>query len=256
MRDGRSRIAAIVIGCLLVGMQIGALTWLKTMLPVTQGFWADPALAGADRMIFGKDPWVISHELFGPITGLLDRCYVTWAPVKFATMIAVVLAAASPNKSRAMVAYFIMVSTGCLLQYALPSAGPVFYEHLGLGDQFGSMPVEPWVATARDYLWADYLSGGGRPGGGISAMPSMHVAVALWVALVVRAYFPRLQFLGWAYFAAILIGSVHLGWHYALDGIVASAIALVAWALAPFLLRLSSNIKANQNGIELLPANS
>ena len=256
MRDGRSRIAAILFGCLLVGMQIGALTWLKTMLPVTQGFWADPMLASADRMIFGKDPWLISHELLGPITSLLDRCYVTWAPVKFATIIAVVLAAASPNKSRALVAYFIMVSTGCLFQYALPSAGPVFYAHLGLGDQFSAMPVEPWVATARDYLWADYLLGGGRPGGGISAMPSMHVAVALWVALVVRSYFPPLQFLGWAYFAAILIGSVHLGWHYALDGIVATAIAGGAWALAPWLLRLVSKANRGRVSTELLPANS
>ena len=256
IRTSRLRIAGILIGCLLVGMQIGALTWLKTMLPVTQGFWADPMLASADRMIFGKDPWVISHEIFGSISGLLDRCYVTWAPVKFTMMIGVILAAASPQKSRALVAYFIMVSTGCLFQYALPSAGPVFYAHLGLGGQFSAMPVEPWVATARDYLWADYLSGGGRPGGGISAMPSMHVAVALWVALVVRTYFPRLQLLGWIYFAAILIGSVHLGWHYATDGMVASAIAVAAWSLAPILLRLSSNGRVIREGTELLPANS
>jgi hypothetical protein len=256
IRTNRLRIAGILIGCLLVGMQIGALTWLKTMLPVTQGFWADPMLASADRMIFGKDPWVISHEIFGSISGLLDRIYVTWAPTKLATLIFLILAAASPAKSRALVAFFLTASTGCLMQYFLPSAGPIFYEQLSFGRQFADMPVEPWVATARDYLWADYLAGGGKPGTGISAMPSMHVAVALWVALVFRAYFPRLQWLGWTYFAAILIGSVHLGWHYALDGIVASAIAVAAWSLAPIVLRPFSNGRATRDGIELLPANS
>jgi hypothetical protein len=68
----------------------------------------------------------------------------------------------------------------------------------------------------------------------------MHVAVTLWVAFVVRAYFPRFQLIGWTYFAAILIGSVHLGWHYALDGIAASAIAAAGWLLAPHVLKLSS----------------
>ena len=63
-------------------------------------------------------------------------------------------------------------------------------------------------------------------------MPSLHVAIALWVALVVRAYIPRAAFLGFAYFALILIGSVLLGWHYSVDGIVSVIIVLVAWRTA------------------------
>jgi hypothetical protein len=74
-------------------------------------------------------------------------------------------------------------------------------------------------------------------------MPSVHVAMTLWVALVVRTYFPPFQFFAWAYFAAILIGSVHLGWHYAVDGIASIAIAMTAWAVAPVLL-----VKTGQPG--------
>ena len=66
-------------------------------------------------------------------------------------------------------------------------------------------------------------------------MPSLHVAVALWLALVIRSYLPRLQFIGWAYFAVILVGSVYLGWHYALDGIVAVMITLACWRAVPAL---------------------
>ena len=84
-------------------------------------------------------------------------------------------------------------------------------------------------------------------------MPSMHVAVALWVAFVVRAYLPRIQSIGWVYFVSILVGSVHLGWHYAWDSIVASLIAIGGWIVAPQLLKLSRSI-ANHKDRSPLPA--
>jgi membrane-associated phospholipid phosphatase len=63
-------------------------------------------------------------------------------------------------------------------------------------------------------------------------MPSVHVGIALWVALVCRAFVPRLQVVGWAFFAAIIVGSVHLGWHYAVDGLASILIAGLAWRAA------------------------
>ncbi len=60
-------------------------------------------------------------------------------------------------------------------------------------------------------------------------MPSIHVAIALWIAFVVRSYLPRLKVVAFAWFALILVGSVLLGWHYAVDGVVACVISLLAW---------------------------
>ena len=68
-------------------------------------------------------------------------------------------------------------------------------------------------------------------GSGISAMPSMHVALATLFALV-----------GWrtnrwvgiatTLFAVIIqIGSVHLGWHYAIDGYAGAVGMIVIWLL-------------------------
>ena len=45
---------------------------------------------------------------------------------------------------------------------------------------------------------------------------------------------------GWlvaAYALVIQIGSVHLGWHYAIDGYVGAALALSIWLVAGALLR-------------------
>ena len=222
-----------VTGVLLAALQIAVLTWTKVMLPIASPFWADGLLANADHALFGVDPWALAWRFFGWSAPLIDRAYVTWAPIKFATLLFVLCMPESAAKSRALVSYFVMMATVAISQYLLSSAGPVFYSQLGLGPRFDAMPVEPWVQTTRAYLWHDYLKGGGSIGGGISAMPSLHVAAALWMALVWRSYQRHVGILAFAYFTVIAVGSVLLGWHYAVDAIAAVLIASAAWALAP-----------------------
>jgi hypothetical protein len=226
------RFGSFAIGVLLVALQMGVLTWTKIMLPVATPFWADPLLANIDYAIFRIEPWRAAVALFGWAAPLIDKAYVTWAPVKFATLLVLVSLPETSMKKRALVSYFILMASVALGQYLLSSAGPVFYAQVGFGERFAALKVEPWVDRARAYLWESYLRGGGKVGAGISAMPSMHVAISLWVALVIRAYKPALAIVGYSYFAMILIGSVLLGWHYAVDGIVASFIALGAWRVA------------------------
>jgi hypothetical protein len=225
------RYGEVTCGIVLVGLQMGVLAWLKIMLPIAQGFWADPLLAHLDSALFlGIDPWRITHALFW--WAPLDQAYITWAPVKFAVLLALLLAPASNLRSRALLSYFLILCVGSLGQYLLPSAGPIFYSALELGPRFADLPIAPWAKEASAYLWADHLRGGGHIGTGISAMPSLHVAIALWLALVLRSYFPRLQAIGWVYFGLIFVGSIHLGWHYAVDSIAGSALALLAFRLA------------------------
>lgn len=68
-------------------------------------------------------------------------------------------------------------------------------------------------------------------------MPSMHNASA---ALFALAFFQVNRKIGWfftVYAAVILVGSVHLGWHYAIDGYAGIAIAALSWWLAGHLAR-------------------
>lgn len=227
-----SDLVEVVAVVVLVGLQMAVLGWLKVMLPHAQPFWADPMLAQMDAAMFGTDPWRITHFLFGWATPVIDRAYVTWAPLKFAVLLCVALAPPSILKARAILSYFLMVASSAVGQYSLSSAGPVFYERFGFGDRFADLPLEPWVNIASVYLWQGYQQPTAHMGAGISAMPSLHVAIALWIALVTRAYLPKFQALGWAYFALILVGSVHLGWHYAMDSIIAVGIGLAAWSVA------------------------
>ena len=236
LRAGRSRIFIAVIGIQLVVLQIGSLTWLKSMMPLVMPFWADPMLANLDHAIFGTDPWRLLMWL-RPVEPLIDYVYALWFPIKSLVMAAILVSPPSFRKSRAALAYFLTIGIfGVLGQFAFSSAGPLFYEIAGFGHRFADLPLTPVVQSARTYLWNNYLTGGDGIASGISAMPSIHVALALWIVFSLRSVFPRLAVLGWTFFAFIAVGSVYLGWHYAVDGIAGALAALVSWKLAGFLL--------------------
>jgi hypothetical protein len=234
------RFYGFAVGTLLVAMQISVLTWTKVMLPIASPFWADPFLANVDHAIFGRDPWILAQQLFGWASPVIDRTYVTWAPVKFATFVFVLVMPETTTKARILVTYFITLAAVAVGQFLFSSAGPVFYQQFGFGPRFSQLPLEPWVETTRLYLWHDYLRAGGDIGGGISGMPSLHVAGALWVALAWNSYDRRIGAIGFLYLILILIGSVLLGWHYAVDGIAGILITGLAWFVAPRIVNWST----------------
>jgi hypothetical protein len=205
-----------------VAAQFCILGWLKAAMPFSVGFWSDHLLADADAWIFGADPWRLVQWL--PPT-LIDTAYVTWAQSTLFLMAVLPLLPRSEKRDRAILSFFLVMAASAILQYALPSAGPIFYERLGFGERFADLPSRPWAQVTSDYLWANYLDNGSRVGAGISAFPSLHVAGAAWVAAVVSSYSRKMAPIAWAYFTLILMGSVYLGWHYALDGIAGLLIA-------------------------------
>jgi hypothetical protein len=234
------RLAIAILGIQLVVLQMGSLTWLKTLMPLVVPFWADAYLANLDAVIFGTDPWRLLTPALDPIGPFIDAVYAAWFPIKSFVVAALLISLPSFSKSRAALAYFYTVGIfGVLGQYAFSSAGPLFYEMAGFGDRFADLEghLTPAVKATRAYLWQSYVTGGDRIGTGISAMPSIHVALATWVALTLRCASPRAAILGWAFLITILVGSVYLGWHYAVDGIAGVAAAAVSWALADWTIR-------------------
>jgi hypothetical protein len=229
-----TRVVAIVLAMLLGSITAGAFSTLKAAIPLAVPFYLDPALAGFDRAIFGTDPWRLSHALLGWATPFIDGLYLSWLPVMLIAFNLLLLLKPSALKSRALIAYvLIWPVVGTLGSFLLSSAGPIFHDALfgGHSGLIAALQRDGATGTLHDYgyLWNAYVNRHDTLGGGISAMPSMHVAMACWLALTLRSAAPRFQWIGWTYFAMIWIASVHLGWHYFSDGLVGSAGALLVW---------------------------
>ncbi|ESX86560.1 hypothetical protein X756_18320 [Mesorhizobium sp. LSHC412B00] len=88
---------------------------------------------------------------------------------------------------------------------------------------------------AQDIVWSGYI-GATRGSLGISAFPSMHVAMAVLFALYATRRSRLAGLLMWAFAAIIMVGSVVLGWHYAVDGYASVLISIAIWKACGYFL--------------------
>jgi len=233
----KRRAAAVAAALVLGSITAGAFSGLKTAIPFVVPFYLDPTLSGFESRIFGTDPWRITHAILGWATPVIDRFYLSWLPVMLVAFNLVLLSKPSAFKTRALLAYvLIWPIVGTLGSYILSSAGPIFHDALFGGNSGLLDALKSEGATgnllAYHHLLNAYANRYETIGGGISAMPSLHIAMACWLALSIRERFPRFQWLGWSYFALIWTSSVHLGWHYVSDGAVGCAGAVLVWRAA------------------------
>jgi PAP2 superfamily protein len=85
------------------------------------------------------------------------------------------------------------------------------------------------LLEARAYLWSLLQRGEIGVGSGISAFPSLHIAVPTLAACAARG---PLRWLLGALAAILWVGSFTLGWHYAVDGIASIVLTPMIWLLS------------------------
>lgn len=86
-------------------------------------------------------------------------------------------------------------------------------------------------------LWQAYAAGGPAERAGISAMPSLHISMVVLMAILGFRTRPALGIAFSVFAVFTFLGSVHLGWHYAIDGYVSLVATLLIWKLAGRLVR-------------------
>jgi hypothetical protein len=250
---------------------LACFTATKTAIPFLVGYTWDHFWAQADRIIFSDDVWRIAHQLLGNgATRILEWFYVVVWGLGLIFVMALVPINASARLTGKF--YTAMMATwllgGFVLAYLFSAAGPVFAHLVSANpaEQFADLravlnatlkPQGP-IWTTQLYLPNALHSHVAVKGGGISAMPSMHLGAASIYVLGARG--TRWLIPSILLWLTTFIASGYFGYHYWVDGIVAAAIAVVCWAAAE---RLAQWIDATSNrrpsaadiGLEPLPDN-
>lgn len=243
LTSSTARAARVCAGVLMIAtfaVFMGAFTSIKTMLPHVKPFDWDVRLADLDRALHGGiDPGPALASLLGPhVTAAIDWFYAEgWA---LALVGMSFWAAVSVNNAHLRRRYFITLCASWIILGNIAagiflSGGPAFYEGMtGDSTRFSEFLAgfEGRAAQFRSYLWSLHTTGQMDVGNGISAFPSIHVAFATLVALFLGAVSRVLGFIGLAFLIAVQVGSVLLGWHYAIDGYASIAATIALWWLA------------------------
>lgn len=216
----------------------------KQMIPYLNPFSWDATFMSWDRALHGGQhawqllqPWLDTPWL----TSAINAAYNVWIIVLFGVFLWQAWSTRRPALRMQFLLSFLLcwIVVGTVLATIFSSAGPVFYGRVtGLHDPYAplmrylytvreSFPV--WSLSVQEMLWNTYVNRGMMVGGGISAMPSMHVTMAVLFALL-GWRIGRRAGIAFTLFAVIIqIGSIHLGWHYGIDGYVAAVATIAIW---------------------------
>jgi membrane-associated phospholipid phosphatase len=238
----RERLANGVNGMAVLIVFSSAFSVLKGAIVLLSPFGWDRTLSHIDRLLaFGSDPyqrlwWLV--ESHWAVT-IFNFAYNLWFFLLLGTMFAAAFTSRDTALRHQFLSALMLTWTigGFFIAMAVSSAGPCYFARLGLGNTYKPLtdalaaatreyPV--WALATQDALWRGYI----HPGAGsigISAFPSMHVATAMLLALYWRRRLGLAGILMWVFAGLIFVGSIVLGWHFAVDGIGGAAIVLACW---------------------------
>ncbi len=243
------RIANGLVAFVLLALFTPAFSFIKDVIPILVPFSWDVTFAAADQALhFGKNPYEILWPIIQSpvVVTILNGAYHFWFFLMFFLLSLACFMRRNPEiRMTFLLAYLLTWCVGGnLLAVVFSSAGPVYYARLGFGDQFqplmdqlaANARISPvWALNIQETLWNGYLGNGARLG--ISAMPSMHIGSTVLMTMFVANHSRIGGWIMMVFLFAIFLGSIVLGWHYAIDGYAAVLVAVATWKLAAWIVR-------------------
>lgn len=211
---------------------------LKQAIPLINPWVYDDGLLLWDLWLhYGFNPMTGSVQFLGTspeMVEFMDSAYLGWYAIQAPTLVIFAfLIHHRPLHIAFFSAYFCLWVFSGLITLILPSLGPIYISPEWFPHIDGT-----FADQLQSQLWGHYLAGLINPEQyqaniyeGIAAFPSLHVGV---IALFSFFLYPIHRGMGLAmgiFTAVTLVGSVYLGWHYAVDGYFTILLSYVLYRL-------------------------
>jgi membrane-associated phospholipid phosphatase len=235
------RVSAVFYRIVLAGLLLHNYLMLRDLLPLVRPDSMDSSLLAADVRLFGGEPslWLERYNR-RPIVEWFAFFYFSYFCLALTYFVAVVcLSRASRATAEFAIGTLLVFCIGQLGYIAVPGWGPIRF----LADRFAS-PIH------GGFFWA-LVTQTVRAGSALKDIfPSLHTAVPTWFtcfAVIQARRDPRWR---WpavitGFFAAnIIVSTMLLRWHYAIDVCAGLALALTVGALTPRIARAEEAFRA------------
>lgn len=222
-------------------------TSAKNLMPLINPFSWDPVFAEWDRMLhFGKQPWEWLHPVLGAalVTTVISFFYKTWFFSKYMVIFWQAFTLSQPQLRAQFFITMLLtwIVNGFIFSLLFSSAGPCFFDYFfpALENPYAGLMKflhetdkvsKVYDLFAMDYLLQSYHAKKTVLFSGISAFPSLHVSIAFLNVLLGWRINRVLGTLFTIYLVIIMVGSVHLGWHYAVDGYFSIVTTFLLWKI-------------------------
>jgi hypothetical protein len=237
-------LAGFLVVILLAPIFDSAFVSFKQAIPLINDFSYDASLMKLDYILhFGHHPWRFLESIlaYPVLLRAIDRLYTFWVLLLFLFCLWMAWTRRRHLRLRFFVSTLAIWSLlGSGLAAIFSSAGPCFYSkvvHTGI-NPYAPLMLRLKEVSDDSFLWAFSTQLGlwegkeqnlWRQFGGVSAFPSIHLAIATIFVLAAFSINRRLGILFIGYLCIMQIGSVILGWHYAVDGYAGIILACVIW---------------------------
>lgn len=267
----RSRFVARMPMLAMIVCIMPVFSLLKPLVPAINPYDWDQTLIAWEIALFGTDAWRVLQPLVGyPIvTSFLSVLYHAWLLLMYPGTLVILFYRGGDLIRRQYVLSFVLIWTviGGAMAIAFSSVGPCFLEPImgnpHFADQMAYLraaneqyPV--LVLHVQEMLLDWHRNSSDGLGRGITAMPSMHVAMAFLYFLAIRHVSKAAGRFFFVFFVLIWVGSVHLAYHYALDGAVSVVATAILWLAAGKGLawwdRLNPRLHFGAEGKQAVPA--
>lgn len=246
-----------VVLMLVLNISFSSYTFVKSLIPYFNPYDLDLTFYQLDKWLhFGVSPWEITHQLLPNAlsTLVINFLYNLWFFLMWGMLLFFIVYRKNDQLRNQFILTFLIswFLLGNVIATWLSSAGPAFFHHFYEQDLYQELMVRLrtqdtqlkeagffslWVLSSQDMLWDSYITGIRGRGTGISAMPSLHVTIAVLMAITIYKLNRKIGYVAWVYAFFIQVGSVHLAWHYAIDGYIGALLVVILWHSIGYILR-------------------